>query len=159
MLNGVSAVHVEDAVSSLSLQQTLYYNSIFSAVYAGFSVCHIYEKQEFVYNSKIHWTLGPPMVGLWAAGELCRLYCGYTGNLNERVPETSAFLLVSIFPQIPCLVYLTFFQEHLWPLDRLLGIAQMGLLVLELMVGFNALQALIRRQTAQFYRLCQEEGG
>jgi transmembrane protein 17 len=158
MISGVSAIHIEDSMSSLPLQQALYYNTIFSGVYLSFSVLHIIEKRQFVYNSVLHWMLYPPMVALWALGELCRLYCGYQGNLSEKVPETSAFLLVTIFPQMPCLVYLTFFQEHIWPLDRLFGLAQMALLFLELGIGFTALRALIRRQTAQFYRLCQEEG-
>lgn len=158
MIGGRSAIHIEDSVSSLSLQQALYYNTIYSGVYLVFSILHIIEKRQFVYFSVLHETLYPPMVALWALGELCRLYCGYKGNLSEKVPETSAFLLLTIFPQTPCLVYLTFFQEHIWPLDRLLGMGQMAFLFLELGIGFMAFRALIRRQTAQFYRLCQEDG-
>lgn len=33
----------------------------------------------------------------------------------------SAFLLMTIFPQTPCVAFLTFFQEHIFPVDRAAG--------------------------------------
>jgi len=69
----------------------------------------------------------------------------------------SAFLLITIFPQFPCVIYFAFYQEFLFPFDKSIGTFMFVLLWVKLLVGVFALQGLIRRQTAQFFRLCQEE--
>lgn len=38
-----------------------------------------------------------------------------------QVPQMSAFLLMTIFPQMPCVAFLTLFQEHIFPVDRAAG--------------------------------------
>jgi hypothetical protein len=47
----------------------------------------------------------PSAFGLWLFAEPFRLYCGYVGNLNEKVPQMSAFILISIFTQFPAIGY------------------------------------------------------
>jgi len=91
------------------------------------------------------------------AGEVARLYFAHTGNLKERVPQMSAFLLITIFPQFPCVIFFAFYQEFLLPFDKSIGFLMFFMLWIELVFGVVALQGLIRRQTAQFFRLCQEE--
>ena len=97
------------------------------------------------------------MFVFWSGAEIPRFYFGYVGNLNERVPQMSAFLLTTLFPQLPSILYLTVVQEHKFPFDQIAGYMMLALLLLEMVVGYNALRALIRRKTAQFYRLCQDE--
>jgi transmembrane protein 17 len=98
-----------------------------------------------------------PTFVIWTLGELSRFYFAYTGNLKERVPQMSAFLLMTIFPQLPCVLYLAFFQEFIYPFDAGAGVVMFTLLLIELFAGYMTLHTLIARQTAQFYRLCQEE--
>lgn len=135
----------------------LYYNVQFSAVYLLFAALNLWAKAEFQYRSQLNRALVTPILALWAVAEIARLWFGFSGNVNEKVPEMSAFLLVTIFPQMPALFYLTLFQEHRMPWDRICGPLQIAMLFVELVVGGRSLQNLIRRQTAQFYRLCQEE--
>ena len=92
---------------------------------------------------------------MWLVVEPLRLVLGYIGNLQERVPQMSAFLLMTIFPQIPCLIFLALFQEHLFPYDRAAGNILLLSMIIEVIIGFQHLQQLIRKSTAEFYRMCQ----
>lgn len=47
----------------------------------------------------------------------------------EQVPELSTFLLISIFPQFPLVIYLGYFQSLKYPIDNILGTFMMLFLV------------------------------
>lgn len=53
----------------------------------------------------------------------------------------SAFLLMTIFPQTPCVAFLTFFQEHIFPVDRAAGWIMLVFLVSHL-TRFSRIQKL-----------------
>jgi len=47
--------------------------------------------------------------------------------------------------------------QLIFPFDGSTGIFMFLVLLVELVFGYVALHGLIKRQTAQFFRLCQEE--
>jgi hypothetical protein len=94
---------------------------------------------------------------VWAIAEVFRLWFGYAGNVQEKVPQLSAFILVTIFPQVPCLVYLTFAQAILLPADLLFGSLQLFFCVTELYLCYGAVRVLVARQSANFFRLLQDD--
>ena len=157
MISGHDVIHLESAVSSVTFQQLVSYNVMFSAVYLMFGVLNSTEKINYVYAAPLNAKLHVPLLCIWGVAEAARIYCGFVGNLSERVPEMSAFLLISFFPQVPTLLFLTFLQEHTFPVDHVLGLIALGLIFVEVIVGVATFRRLILRQTAQFYRLCQEE--
>mmetsp|Transcript_9623 Transcript_9623/g.11661 ORF Transcript_9623/g.11661 Transcript_9623/m.11661 type:complete len:159 (-) Transcript_9623:268-744(-) len=157
MISGHSNIVVTDTVSSVSLQQLLYYNTFSSAVYLAFSIVNLLNKQDIHYKSSLNEQLLFPMIMFWTIAEVCRLLCGYIGNLQEKVPEISAFLVISIFPQLPALIYLTFLQEHAFPFDKIFGWLLLIFLAFEFIFATISFSNMIKHQTAQFYRLCQEE--
>jgi hypothetical protein len=61
----------------------------------------------------------------------CACMTGPHHNLSlfSQVPEMSAFLLMTIFPQIPCIMFFTTFQEHIFPIDRAAGWIMLAFLV------------------------------
>ena len=69
----------------------------------------------------------------------------------------SAFLLLTIFPQLVAVTFFTFLQDPVFPFDKSGGSLMLLFLVSELFVGKRSVDKLIQRQTAQFFRLCQEE--
>ncbi len=144
--------------SSLAFQTLLYLNTFLSLVYAlsNMSLC-ILKLYHFKFTSNLQEVLLLPTFLIWGVGEMSRTYFGYVGNLKELVPQMSAFLLTTIFPQLPCVVYLAYYQEFLMPFDLAVGSIMLGVIVVELGVGYVTLHGLIERQTSQFYRLCQEE--
>ncbi|EGB05755.1 hypothetical protein AURANDRAFT_72172 [Aureococcus anophagefferens] len=98
-----------------------------------------------------------PIFLLWSCTELARVALGYIGNIKERVPMISAFLLLTMFPQVVAVFFFAILQDPVFPFDRAAGSIMIFYLVIELFVGRFTLKTLIQRQTAQFFRLCQEE--
>ena len=52
----------------------------------------------------------PFAYGIFTLFEGARLYFGYMGNAEENVPQLSAFVIGTCFPQLPQLCYLGFGQ-------------------------------------------------
>ena len=143
---------------SVPVAVALYYNAMFSALYGIVSSILVLQKlglYELYYS--LQKMLLMPIVIVWVFAEVARLYSGFCGNSKESVPQMSAFLLLTIFPQFPCVIFLGFLQEQAFPFDQVAGVIMCAFLITEFAFGWISLQALIRRQTAQFYRLCQAE--
>ncbi|XP_021268565.1 transmembrane protein 17-like [Numida meleagris] len=84
--------------------------------------------------------------------EAARLYLGYIGNLQEKVPELAGFLLLSILIQLPLLLFLL--TDHLTlplPLELAVHSLLLAFLVCEVVAAFLALRAMSRQLAAQFY--------
>jgi transmembrane protein 17 len=154
----ISKLQTSEITASLGFAVLLYANIPFSIIYALANGAMVLEKTwAFRFSSTLQRVVLIPAFLIWAGNELTRFWFAYEGNLKERVPQMSAFLLITSFPQIPVAIYLSFFQEFLFPFDKSAGVLMIVVLVLEMIMGYRALLSLIRRQTAQFYRLCQEE--
>lgn len=147
-----------DVKSSLSLQIIVFYQSMFSVLY--FVICGgclLNKIHNYHFHNGILEILTLPIFLLWSFTEVARVVLGYVGNVNERVPMISAFLLLTIFPQLAAVFFFATCQDPVFPFDRAAGITMLFFLSIELCVGRYTLNTLIQRQTAQFFRLCQEE--
>ncbi|CAM9761704.1 unnamed protein product [Laminaria digitata] len=150
--------YASEISSSLSLQILIYYNGLLSAVYFFLEGGLVIEKlHNYRFESSLQRTVLAPIFTVWAITEVQRFYLGYKGNIKEMVPHMCAFLLTTLFPQMFCLAFLAFFQEHRFPADPIIGSIHIGFLALELMVGYNGIKAIINKRTAQFFRVAQEE--
>lgn len=100
----------------------------------------------------------PSLFSVWALAEIARLRVGYSGNVKQRIPELSAFLMLTIFPTFPFMGVLTFLRIG-WslPIDRIPGWFQIGFYILEIIEATIAVRRLIRAQTAQFFRQVQRK--
>lgn len=99
----------------------------------------------------------PIFSGIWVLVEAIRLWLGFSGNLRERVPELAAFVLLTVFPQIPIMLLLGFIAVDRVPADAVTAAPQIVFLVLEAVVSFRTVRALMRKQTAEFFRACQTD--
>jgi transmembrane protein 17 len=70
---------------------------------------------------KYKYSIGIAALIPWTIIEAVRLFYGYRGNLSEKVPDISSFLLISIFPQFPIVIFLGFVQGVKYPVDNVLG--------------------------------------
>jgi transmembrane protein 17 len=153
--HGIEMVQIK---SSLSLQSMIFYQGIFSILYLISSGgCLLNKVCNYRFQNGILEILTMPIFLLWSCTEFTRIVLGYVGNVSERVPMMSAFLLLTIFPQFVAVLFLTARQDPVFPLDHAAGIIMLLYLCIELCVGRITLNALIKRQTAQFSRLCQEQ--
>lgn len=119
--------------------------------------CLLNKLHNYKFQNSILTILTLPIFSLWCCIEIVRIGLGYIGNLLEKVPMISAFLLLTIFPQLVAILFLTFLQDPVFPFDTAAGSMMMLFLLSELYVGRLTFRTLIERQTAQFFRLCQEE--
>ena len=71
--------------------------------------------------------------------------------------DISAFLLVSVFPGLPLVIALVIAPADTLPLERLLGWPLLGFVLVEVYLAYSAVTSFVRAQTAQFYRLVQED--
>lgn len=75
---------------------------------------------------------------IWIIMEPIRIFYGRSGNLKEsvrwcdifgfvtnvgvrQVPLLSTFLLITVFPQLPLVTFLAYFQPSFYPADRIMG--------------------------------------
>jgi hypothetical protein len=65
-------------------------------------------------------------------------------------------VLITLFPQVPLVVYLTFGQEHTFPFETICGVLMLVMLVTEGLLGYRTLVSLMKRQMARFYRVRHE---
>jgi len=108
------------------------------------------QSQKFSYNC-----LKLPVI--WVAIEFVRLNSGRIANIEERVSKLAASSMLSIFPQVPILVYIGYFQEIVFPADCIFSICMLLLMVVEFIFCFQMLRRLIKMKTLSFYRDCIEE--
>ena len=140
------------SLSSLPLQVTLHFNVLFSIMYLILIGATCMSKVLY-YNKKV----AISSITVWVCFEVVRLYYGISGNMNEKVPELSAYLLITIFPQIPFALYFAYIQPVLFPVDPILGTFMLLLLLFQIWAGLITTRKLIRNQTAQFMRLCDTD--
>eukprot|EP01031_Cornospumella_fuschlensis_P024042 gene24042-29093_t len=78
------------------------------------------------------------------------------GNLKESVPNMATFLLMTIFPQLPLVCFLAYFQPMFFPVDKIVGSLMFIFLIIECGLSWFTMRTIIRSQTAQFMRLVEE---
>ncbi len=145
------SISFKPSLSDLQFQIILYYNSLFSLVYSVV----LGSVQVGKYFNDI--TNISPLIILciWFLIEPFRLYYGIRGNTKEKVPDLATYLLITVFPQLPVIAYLGFFQTEYYPIDIILGSMMIIFLILSILFGFRSIRFLIKSQTAQFMRLCE----
>ena len=140
------------SLSSLPLQVTLHFNVLFSLLFlvvvGGCSVAKV-----LYYNKKVSIST----MCVWAVFESVRLYYGVSGNMMEKVPELATYVLITIFPQMPFMIYFSYVQPVLFPVDPILGTFMLVALAVQVYVGLQSIRQQIRSQTSQFMRLVDKD--
>uniref|UniRef100_A0A674IF04 Transmembrane protein 17A n=1 Tax=Terrapene triunguis TaxID=2587831 RepID=A0A674IF04_9SAUR len=95
-----------------------------------------------------------------ALAEGLRLYLGYIGNLQGKVPELAGFLLLSFLIQLPLLLFLLM-DEHIirLPLETAVHSIYLVFLASEITAAFFALKVMTRQLATQFYLKQFEDAG
>ncbi|XP_048829206.1 transmembrane protein 17B isoform X3 [Brienomyrus brachyistius] len=84
--------------------------------------------------------------------EAIRLYLGYAGNLQEKVPELAGFWLLTLLLQFPLTLFQLFNEAILiQPLERGVHIVLALFLLIESVTGFVALRVMVRHSESHFH--------
>ncbi|XP_047602473.1 transmembrane protein 17 isoform X2 [Lutra lutra] len=97
--------------------------------------------------------------------EAIRLYLGYMGNLQEKVPELAGFWLLSLLLQLPLILFLLF-NEGLTnlPLEKAIHIIFTLFLTFQVVSAFLTLRKMVNQLATRFHlqdfdRLSAYRGG
>ncbi|KAF7702042.1 transmembrane protein 17B [Silurus meridionalis] len=142
--------HSTDVVSSLPLQMALFFNICFFPLWWISEVVMLQLKYPALpdYYKFILITVLIVMTLI----EAIRLYLGYAGNLQEKVPELAGFWLLSLLLQFPLILFLLFNEAILiQPLERGVHIVLALFILTEALSGFVALRAMVRHTESRFH--------
>eukprot|EP00741_Cyanophora_paradoxa_P016010 tig00000042_g15456.t1 len=140
-----------DIASSLWLQMFLYYNVYYSCGWVILQGIMAAYKVETLNVGSMWGYVLPILIVAWAFLEASRLYLGYAGNLQEKVPQLAAHFLLTLLTQMPLTIFFINFQPRMAPIERAINILYAAFLLAELPLSYRAIKKLIRSQTAKFY--------
>ncbi|XP_003467545.2 transmembrane protein 17 isoform X1 [Cavia porcellus] len=136
--------------SSLVLQMSLYFNTYFFPLWWVGSIMMLHTKYSFLpdYYKFIVITI----IVLVTLIEAIRLYLGYMGNLQEKVPELAGFWLLSLLLQLPLILFLLL-NEGLTnlPLEKAMHIIFTSFLTFQVILAFYTLKKMVNQLAARFH--------
>uniref|UniRef100_UPI0037E81101 transmembrane protein 17B n=1 Tax=Semicossyphus pulcher TaxID=241346 RepID=UPI0037E81101 len=148
--NGTFLPHDKRVLSSLHLQMSLYFNMWFFPLWWISETVMLHLKYP-VLPDYYKFILVTVLI-LMTLIEAIRLFLGYAGNLQEKVPELAGFWLLSILLQFPLILFQLFNEAILiQPLERGVHIVLALFILSQALSGFVALRDMIRHTESQFH--------
>ncbi|XP_039989775.1 transmembrane protein 17B [Xiphias gladius] len=142
--------HDKRVLSSLHLQMSLYFNMWFFPLWWITEIVMLHLKYP-VLPDYYKFILVTVLI-LMTLIEAIRLYLGYAGNLQEKVPELAGFWLLSILLQFPLVLFQLFNEAILvLPLERGVHIVLAIFILTQAVSGFVALRDMVRHTESQFH--------
>lgn len=147
-----------EIASSLPLQMLLYFNVQYSLFWGLITLSLMVFKENYLEVNTAYRVLSPLLLSVWFMVEPLRLFFGYVGNLQEKVPQLTGFWLFTLIPQLP----ITFFFIVALPLrvngtsiqlpfERAGSIILMCFVFTEAVVGYYALRRMVKSQVLKFH--------
>ncbi|NXX46864.1 TMM17 protein, partial [Tricholaema leucomelas] len=139
----------EEVLSSLPLQMALYFNVYYFPFWWLSTVIMLWLKYQALsdYCKFILVTI----VVLGSLVEVIRLYLGYMGNLQEKVPELAGFWLLSLLLQLPLILFLLFNEElKNQPAERAIHAIFALFLTFQVVTTFVTLKRMVNKLTTHF---------
>ncbi|XP_054700577.1 transmembrane protein 17B-like [Grus americana] len=146
-----------EVLASLPLQMMLYFNVYYFPVWCLAEGMMLQLKFHLLPRHYQFLLVAAFLILSLAEGS--RLYLGYVGNLQEKVPELAGFLLLSCLIQLPLLLFLLMDSHviHL-PLEMAMHSLSLAFLLAEIAAAFLALKTMTKLLAAQFYLRQLKEG-
>ncbi|KAI8910942.1 hypothetical protein EDD86DRAFT_203994 [Gorgonomyces haynaldii] len=145
----------QDIVANLPFQMMLYYSAL---LYPFFSVGGLLVTFWKVFSFKCsvwHTLMIGSFYGMFIIIEPFRLWLGYDGNLNEKVPNLSGCFLLSMW-QFGIITYLGALQHRTGggfysPYEHGMCFIVFMLLISQMVFGYKAAKRIMNTQTVGFY--------
>ncbi|XP_006863037.1 PREDICTED: transmembrane protein 17-like [Chrysochloris asiatica] len=140
----------DEMVSSLALQVSLYFNTYFFPLWWVSSVMMLHMKYSIL--SDYYKFIVVTIIILVTLIEVIRLYLGYMGNLQEKVPELAGFWLLSLLLQLPLILFLLF-NEGLksLPMEKAIHIIFTLFLTFQVVAAFLTLKRMVNQLATRFH--------
>ncbi|CAI5664742.1 transmembrane protein 17B isoform X2 [Oreochromis niloticus] len=142
--------HDNRVLSSLQLQMSLYFNMWFFPWWWISETVMLQLKYPAL--SDYYKIILVTILILMTLIEAIRLYLGYAGNLQQKVPELAGFWLLSVLLQFPLILFQLFNEAILvQPLERGVHIVLALFILTQAISGFVALRDMVRHTESQFH--------
>ncbi|XP_068595283.1 transmembrane protein 17B-like [Brachionichthys hirsutus] len=147
--NDAFPAHDKRVLSSLQLQMSLYFNMWF---FPWWWICEtVMLHLKYPALPDYYKFILVTILILMTLIEAIRLFLGYSGNLQEKVPELAGFWLLSILLQFPLILFQLFNEAILiQPLERGVHIVLAIFVLTQVLSGFLALRDMVRYTQSQF---------
>ncbi|XP_053547656.1 transmembrane protein 17 [Bombina bombina] len=153
---GEGEPHEVELVSSLPLQMSLYFNSFYFPFWWISYVLMLQLKYQLL--PEHYKFILVTLLILMSVIEVIRLYLGYSGNLQEKVPELAGFWLLSLLLQLPLVLFLLCDPGlMLLPLELATHVILTAFLVCEIPLSFFTLRRSTRHLAGRFHQLGSSE--
>ncbi|KAM6309577.1 transmembrane protein 17 [Podargus strigoides] len=138
-----------EIVSSLPLQMSLYFNVYFFPFWWLSTVVMLHLKYPAL--SEYYKIMLVTVMILASLIEVIRLYLGYMGNLQEKVPELAGFWLLSLLLQLPIILFLLFNEGlKIQPLERAVHSILALFLTFQVIAAFVTLKRMVNKLATHF---------
>ncbi|KAM4680985.1 transmembrane protein 17 [Amazona ochrocephala] len=138
-----------EVVSSLPLQMSLYFNVYFFPFWWLSIVVMLHLKYPDL-SDYYKFILVTIMI-LTSLIEVIRLYLGYMGNLQEKVPELAGFWLLTLLLQLPTILFLLFNEGlKIQPLERAVNSIFAVFLTFQVIAAFVTLKRMANKLATHF---------
>ncbi|NWS39656.1 TMM17 protein, partial [Probosciger aterrimus] len=138
-----------EVVSSLPLQMSLYFNVYFFPFWWLSIVVMLHLKYPDL-SDYYKFILVTIMI-LTSLIEVIRLYLGYMGNLQEKVPELAGFWLLTLLLQLPTILFLLFNEGlKIQPLERAVNSIFAVFLTFQVIAAFVTLKRMVNKLATHF---------
>ncbi|XP_029952528.1 transmembrane protein 17B [Salarias fasciatus] len=132
-------------LSNLQLQMSLYFNMWFFPLWWISETVMLHLKYHAI-GDHYKFVL-VTILCLMTLIEAIRLYLGYTGNLQEKLPELAGFWLLTILLQFPLILFQLLNEAILiLPLERSVHIIFTTFILTQVFFGFAALRDIVRQR-------------
>ncbi|KAJ3642274.1 hypothetical protein Zmor_025075 [Zophobas morio] len=142
-------VYGNEVMSNLPLQMSLYFNVIFAPFWL--TILILYLKHTFACFSEIYKFIIITIITTIVLIELLRLYLGYKGNLEDKIPELVGFWMLSLLLQLPLQGLLLFnpnFKLHVF--EVIVQSIMFLMLCIQLIFSYRALKFTAAQQATYF---------
>ncbi|KAK2574446.1 Transmembrane protein 17 [Acropora cervicornis] len=139
-----------EIVSNLPLQMSLYFNAYFSPFW--FATCIVMLFAKHAKLDSVYKFITIAIYVAMAIVEILRLYLGYAGNLQEKVPELAGFWILTLVLQLPLTLMLLLNDSMLiMPMERAVNIIMAVFVLFEAIQGYRVIKKMIEQQASKFH--------
>ena len=165
-VSDVLSVTNTEIASNLPLQMLMHFNIYYGLFWGLLVLATMIFRESYLPTNSSYLVLCPLILSVWCMVEPVRLYLGYVGNLQEKVPQLTGFWLLTLIPQIPLAFFFIVAEpisfspvanSNSIPLQLSSDLASSIILLImyiqEAIVGYVALRNMVRSQVLKFHIL------
>ncbi|KYB25484.1 transmembrane protein 17 [Tribolium castaneum] len=144
-----NVVYGNEVMSNLPLQMSLYFNVIFAPFWMAILV--LYLRNTYLCFSELYKFIIITVISTVFLLEMLRLYLGYKGNLEDKIPELAGFWMLSLLLQFPLQGLLLFnpnFKLHV--IEIIVQSIMFVMLCIQLVSSYCALKFTAAQQAIYF---------